>query len=175
MAHLWVRDSGKWQAAKLGPGAAALLALAGVGAAGTKANDTAGAEVVRTASAHSPRWALLAAPDAHVRVNGRTPLAGICVLSDRDEILTRDGTQFFFATESLPVVEEFPAQDRKVFCGRCRREIEATTPAVQCPGAGCNIWYHQTPEFPCFTYHEKCAFCPQSTSLEGGFRWAPEE
>jgi LSD1 subclass zinc finger protein len=110
-----------------------------------------------------------------MRVNGCEVLAGLRVLADRDEIRTDDGIQCFFSTETLAVIEAFPGADREVFCGRCRQPIKTGASAVRCPG--CQIWYHQddSESLPCWTYTDKCNFCPNPTALDSGFMWIPED
>lgn len=177
MAHLWKRTAQGWEARKLDLKLYDLDSLSGA-QAGEAKPGTSGAEVAWLIPATvrgSPVWAVASSHDAHVRVNGRAPLAGLSVLCDRDEIRVRSGVQYFFSTETLAVVEEFPAQERTVYCGRCRQPIKAGSPAVRCPN--CGIWYHQstTPALPCWTYSEKCSICPHPTALDAGFSWVPEE
>lgn len=95
------------------------------------------------------------------------------MLCDRDEIRVGTGVQYFFSSEDLASIEEFPAQERTTHCGRCRQPIKAGSPAVRCPQ--CNVWYNQSAELPCWTYSDKCAYCGHPTSLEAGFSWVPEE
>jgi hypothetical protein len=117
-------------------------------------------------------WALVSPWGSDIRVNGRAVLAGVHVLDDRDEIRTEDGTKRYFSAEMPATIEEFPVPGRPVFCGRCRQQIDAGSPAVRC--SGCGVWYNQSAELPCWTYSDKCAFCGQSTALDAGFAWAPE-
>ena len=174
MAHLWVRHEGVWGAQRLGS--------AGIDVAGLLASRAAAAadgaayphsdRLIRVDAAEAKSWAIIASPTSGLRVNGRTPPAGLCVLDDRDEI--RGGAEkLFFSTETLAAVEPFPGSDRPVFCGRCRQSIEVGSPAVCCPG--CGISYNESAELPCWTYSEKCTFCGQATALDAGFSWTPEE
>lgn len=174
MAHLWVQGAGGWEAQKLG---AALFALS-AGAASQAADIAARSPRVATYlvgadAGGSHIWALLTPRSSRARVNGREVLAGLCVLADRDEIRTADGGRYFYSTETLAAVEAFPPSGRAAFCGRCRQQIEAGSPAVCCPG--CGVWYNQSAELPCWTYSEKCSFCGHPTPLDAGFTWIPEE
>ena len=180
MAHLWVRDAGSWGAHKLVAehidlASFAPPALATSSPAHQAANPPASGSVclVQTTAGASRVWVLIAPPNSYVRVNGRTPCAGLCALADRDEIRIGDGRQYYFSTESLAVVEPFPGSERPTFCGRCRQQIEPGAVAVRCPA--CKVWYNQSPEFPCWTYAKTCAFCNHPTALDSGFAWAPED
>ena len=171
MAHLWLKRKNEWEPQKLdGPS----TDLAGVFPSRTSKldSDARGEQILFTCGGGSHAWALVVPPDSHIRVNGRAPLAGICVLNNRDEIRTGEGVQCFFSTESLATVEPFPPQERQVYCGRCRQPIEAGSPAVRCPG--CGVWYNQSAELPCWTYAAKCTLCGQTTALDAGFTWVPE-
>jgi len=128
------------------------------------------AEIRRHPTAEGAVWILIGPPT--VRVNGSALDAGIRVLRDRDELRT-GGSRTFFSTESLPVIVPFPDSERPTFCPRCKLVIAAGTPAVCCPQF--NVWHHQSDEFPCWTYAERCALCDQPTALDGDFRWTPEE
>ena len=90
-------------------------------------------------------WALIVSANSNSRVNSRLLPAGLCVLADRDEIRFGGEVQYF-STETLAAAVDFPGADRPVFCGRCRQQIDAGTPAVCCPG--CGIWYNQSGELP---------------------------
>jgi hypothetical protein len=130
------------------------------------------AAVVRAGAGDSPVWVLLAAGDGDVRVNGFAPVAGVRVLQDRDEIRFAHSNAFFFSTETLARVDEFPGAERVIFCGRCRQAMEKGQMAVRC--SRCGIWHHQTDKLPCWTYAPNCALCSQSTPLDEGFVWTPE-
>jgi hypothetical protein len=174
MAHLWIKQNSEWQAQKLDGAPAALFSAAGVvaGVPDPGAARTTRVRIVCAVADGARAWALIAPPDAHIRVNGRAPLAGICVLADRDEIRTGDGEQYFFSPESLAAVEPFPPQGRAVFCGRCRQPIEEGSPAVRCPG--CGVWYNQSDALPCWLYADRCSICSHPTALDTGFTWVPE-
>jgi hypothetical protein len=173
MAHLWMRVASGWEAQKLDVAQfdLALISASQVGDAKPGKSSSKRAQLIRTEAGGSRVWALVVAPDPHIRVNGRAPVAGVCVLADRDEI-RMGGVQYFFSTESLATVQELPPSERPVFCGRCRQKIEVGSPAVRCPL--CGVWYCQSPELPCWTYAPACAFCPQPTALDSGFSWTPE-
>ncbi len=185
MACLWTHDEAGWRARELtsalnelGP-RPALRPAKESGAAGGDGDGVAyaGADgfarLVRVDGAGSESWALIVSPGFAVRVNGRAPAAGLCVLADRDEIRVGAAEQYFFSTESLAAVEAFPGAERTMYCGRCSQRMEPGAPAVRCPG--CGVWFHQSPDLPCWTYAQKCAFCDTGTSLDAGFTWIPEE
>lgn len=118
-------------------------------------------------------WVLLAAPRHNIRVNGMRQSTGAQVLADRDEIAFAGGPRFFFSTERLTEVVEFPGSDMDVRCARCRTAISKGDLAAECPN--CGVWHHQTEEFPCWTYDTVCAGCrKQPTALDGGYRFTPE-
>jgi hypothetical protein len=175
MAHFWMQAASGWEAKKLDLVQYDLTSVSAPqsGDRGPAATQVRAALLIRAGTAGSQVWAVAVPSHDHVRVNGRAVLAGLCVLGDRDEIRTSSGARYFFSSESLAEVETFPAQDRTVFCGRCRQKIEPGSPAVRCPG--CGVWYNQSAELPCWTYADKCAFCGQQTALDAGFNWTPED
>lgn len=174
MAHLWLQGTDGWDAQRLNgeqfdlPAASNLPTRKPESARKSKER----ARLIRADAGGSRFWALIAPADSDVRVNGRAVPAGLCVLADRDEIRTGE-VKYFFSTETLATVEEFPNAEKAVFCGRCRQQIEVGLPAVRCPG--CGVWYHQSDNLPCWTYSEKCTFCDHLTALDAGFAWTPEE
>jgi len=175
MAHLWTRDGNGWQAEKL-PGVCfdfAAFSAPHAEEAKPGAPSVQPAQIVHADGGGLQAWALVVSPGSHIRVNGRMLVMGICVLADRDEIRANGGAQYFFSTEALAEVEPFPPQERTIFCGRCRQPIETGSPAVRCPGPSCSIWYHQSANFPCWTY-DKCMICGQPSGLDAGFSWTPE-
>jgi hypothetical protein len=172
MAHLWKKDATGWQAERL-TGNCFNLAVCSTPHTTEGTINRPRMQIVRADADRSPAWALVASEDARARVNGRVPVGGICVLSDRDEVRTEAGAQYFFSTELLAEIEPFPAPERPVFCGRCRQLIATGTPAVRCPGASCGIWYHQSADLPCWTY-DKCMICGRRSALDAGFSWTPE-
>jgi len=123
---------------------------------------------------HAERWVVVAGLDSQTRVNG-IPLSaiGMRVLADRDELSLTDVGSAYYSAEDLAEVVAFAGADRVILCGRCRQKVEPGSPAVKCPG--CGTWYHEHSELRCFTYHPTCAFCPQSTALDAGFSWVPED
>ncbi|HEY7545043.1 MAG TPA: hypothetical protein VID27_09185 [Blastocatellia bacterium] len=118
-------------------------------------------------------WVVVAAADQTVHVN-EFPLAlGIRVLADRDRVWVSNVGTFYFSTETLARVEAFPGAEQKIFCPRCKLEIEEGCQSVKCPQ--CSRWHHQSNEMGCWTYTKHCALCPQPTDLNTGYRWMPEE
>jgi hypothetical protein len=123
------------------------------------------------------RWLLLAGDPDRVRLNGAPLPLGIRALRDRDEIRVSGLGATFYTTETLATVVAFPGPT-SVPCGRCQVAIREGEPAVACPG--CGVFHHSGPcadgvERPCWIYAERCAFCPQPTALDAGFRWTPED
>lgn len=144
MPHLWTRDdAGAWTPL---PADAAPLDIRPAGDA----------------------WVLFGA--AAVRVNGVPLVAGIAVLTDRDEIVA-GGRRVFFSAEADATVAPF-AGPAPLRCPRCTRDVEPGTPAVVCPG--CRIVHHQSAERPCYTYSRRCAACDHGTTLDAGPSWCPE-
>jgi predicted RNA-binding Zn-ribbon protein involved in translation (DUF1610 family) len=177
MSLLWVMDANGWGAQNLDAAQYELDSVPIPLAAEAPNNSACGmpARLIRTDRNGMPAWALIASRNSGVRVNSRGVTAGLCVLSDRDEIRTGDGTRFFFSTETPATVVPFPGSDRPVYCGRCREPIEVGAPAVRCPGPGCGIWFNESAELPCWTYTDKCPFCGFPTPLDTGFTWTPED
>ena len=170
MAHLWTRSdagNGEWT----------VVALAGDGVDLTVGDSgvSPSATVIlrRVGGAAQDAWALLAAREARVRVNGVPVQLGIIVLADRDEIRWPPDCTRFFSTEQQPTVVPYPADAGRGFCPRCKQAIPAGEAAVRCPG--CGLWHHASDALPCWTYGEHCAACAEPTALDAGFRWTPEE
>ena len=182
MAHVWIQDESGWNAAKLGSthfdlGSLCALVPTEVSSASGDAKpapvaDAGLARLVKVDETGAEVWALVTSPGSAVRVNGRSPTAGLCVLADRDEICVGISARCFFSTETLVIIAPFPGLERDVFCGRCRQRIEKGAPAVRCPG--CGVWYNESPDLPCWTYAAKCVFCETRTALDAGFLWTPE-
>jgi hypothetical protein len=175
MAHLWLQDANGWGAHRLD---AALYELAAspipqAMAVSVCSADGKTARLIQTDTCGLQVWALIASRNSGVRVNSHGVTAGICVLSDRDEIRTAEGKQYFFSTETLATVVAFPGAERPLYCGLCREPIEAGAQAVCCPG--CGVWFNESAELPCWTYADKCPFCGHSTTLDAGFSWTPED
>lgn len=190
MAHLWVQGAEGWEAQELKGKRFDLAALPLRILAQDKSREAYRDELhtpciaeegpawlIAAEAGGPPVWALVAARQSNTRVNGCPPVAGLRVLSDRDEIRIGAATPMYFSTESLATVVPFPAAERPkqpVRCGRCQQPIAVGAPAVQCPR--CGIWFHQSEEWLCWTYSPECgSFCSQSTNLDAGFSWAPED
>jgi len=160
MAHLWIReptappDSGEWSPMSLADDSPAIHP----------------AVLVLRTSSEPAAWVLIGNPAVHV--NGAPLDAGIRVLRDRDELRV-DAHRTFVSTESLATVASFPGGDRAVFCPRCKLQIVPESAAVRCPR--CGVWHHQSVELPCWTYAEHCTLCNQSSGLDAGFGWTPED
>jgi hypothetical protein len=177
MAHLWLQVSDGWGARRLDAAQYELSSVPIPIAEDAPIISPSGkaAQLIRTDRSGMPAWALIASPNSGVRVNSRGVPAGLCVLSDRDEIRTGDGIRYYFSAETLATVVPFPGSDRPVYCGRCREPIEVGAPAVRCPGPGCGIWFNESPDLPCWTYTDKCPFCGFPTPLDTGLSWSPED
>ena len=121
-------------------------------------------------SAEPDVWVVVGSPAVHV--NGAPLDAGIRVLRDRDELRV-NAHRMFFSSEVLAEVVPFPGGDRAVFCPRCKLQIAPESAAVRCPR--CGVWHHQSEELPCWTYAERCTLCDQSSRLDAGFGWTPED
>ena len=129
--------------------------------------------LIRDAAVERESWILLAGAETEARVNGLPLPVGIRVLDDRDEIRVEGAATLFLSMEGLPEVRPFPGEREPICCPRCKLEIDRGAAAVRC--TACNVWYHQSEEFPCWTYTEACALCPQPTDLGAGYRWTPED
>jgi hypothetical protein len=159
MAHLWnPNGSGEWKLTMLTDDEFALVDAS---------------LMVRRVGKRSDEWALVSSAHQDARVNGIRVMVGLTILSDRDEIRPAGGPTWFFSTETQARVEPFPGSEARGLCPRCQLPIAQGTPAVRCPG--CGLWYHQSDEFPCWTYAPQCTACPQPTELDAGFRWTPPE
>jgi hypothetical protein len=180
MAHLWADDDRQWVVVPLSahrpPDLARLFGRLSHASAACGTSTCAPVLLPSDTDGSKTRdsWILLASPSAPVRVNGAPLPWGIRVLQDRDEIAVADHPPLYFSVESLAQVEALPETGRRVACPRCRREVEPGSAAVRCPAPGCGVWYHESEEFPCWTYGPTCALCPQPTPLDTGFRWTPE-
>jgi hypothetical protein len=114
--------------------------------------------------------ATLASAAGGVALNGVPLHAGIRVLADRDEIRIEGLGRVFFSTEELACVASFPGADTPTFCPRCKQEVTAGSPAVRCPA--CQRWYHQSDEYPCWTYTAQC-LCGHPTAMDTSYWWTP--
>lgn len=176
MAHLWVKNgSDEWAVLPLEADALSLATNPprAVGwAPDASVRENSGVVLMRVAKGDEAAWVLICGRAREVRVNGVAVALGVRAVADRDEIsVGRVGT-FYFSTESLARVEEFPGAAQALYCPRCKLAVEQKTPAVKCPR--CGVWYHQSEELPCWAYAETCALCPQTTDTGAGFRWTPE-
>jgi hypothetical protein len=159
MPHLWnVDGSGEWKLTMLTDDEFTLV-------------DTSLS--LRRVGGRADEWALMSSAQSSTRVNGIRVTTGLTILADRDEIRPAGGPTWFFSTETQARVEPFPGSGERGFCPRCKLPIAAGAPAVRCPG--CGLWYHQSDEFPCWTYAPQCTACPQPTEFGAGFRWTPED
>lgn len=189
MAHLWVHGAEGWEAQEL---KGRRFNLAGLSLPhereesyeesndavnGQRVTQCGPAWLIAAETGGPPVWALVAARKSNARVNGCPPVAGLRVLSDRDEIRIGAATQLYFSSESLATVVPFPASEHPehvVRCGRCHQPIALGDSAVRCPR--CALWFHESAESPCWTYTAECnGFCGQPTALDAGFSWAPED
>ena len=160
MAHVWMQapvaqpDIGEWSPVPLADDAPPIHPVM----------------LLRRSRTEPDVWVVFGSPTVHV--NGVPLDAGIQVLRDRDELRV-DGHRTFFSTETLATVASFPGGDRAVFCPRCKLQIAPESAAARCPR--CGVWHHQSEELPCWTYAERCALCDQSSRLDAGFGWTPED
>ncbi len=175
MALLWTNKSPSgWEAVPLEEGAHALCADGPrkVDAGFAEASDDADAVLLLSpgSASRKPRGVLVPLPLAsEVFVNGCPVALGIRVLSDADEIRC-GGVATFFSTESRAVVAPYRGDpDRKVECNRCKKPVEAGSPAVVCPA--CSVAHHAE----CWSYSDRCSCCPHPTALDAAPAWCPEE
>lgn len=172
MAHLWVSEGDGWIARAL-TGSTLHLSARGE-AVEISAGDevpVSGVVLICSPSVGTGAWTLVAEQSKPVFVNGERVALGIRALEDRDEIRLGATRPFYFSTERQACVESFSGGNR-IFCARCKLELEEGTRAVRCPA--CGIWHHQSDELPCWTYSETCTLCPQPTEIGAGFQWSPE-
>ncbi len=189
MAHIWVPDDEGWSVLVLARDTDCALdgyppRLVPRG----KGNQDAGPAVrlcpLDASEGPARGWCLVAAPAAEVLVNGLPLAAGMRVLRDRDEIRVGAAERYFFSTEEQARLEVYTPPEAEVedhqqgsagACPRCHTPIKPGDTVVRC--AACGILHHQDEEqgLVCWTYTEQCALCNQSTDLEAGFAWSPEE
>ncbi len=177
MPHLWFSEQTNWNILSLDKGRKFVLTGDPSHPVGKEDQGDKGVAVVITqenTEGKKGTWVLVAPANKPVRVNGES-LARLMVrvLQDRDEIRIAGHGSLFFSTECLATIEPFPGADRPVFCPRCKQEVTKNAMAVCCPQ--CKSWHHQSADFPCWTYSPKCAVCNQTTALDAGYRWTPEE
>lgn len=142
------------------------LLLRSEGAAGDRGETEIGG------SASPAGWAVLAGPDTRLCINGLAIAAGIAALRHRDGLCLDGGAPLYFSTERLVRIETYRAADAPG-CPRCTLPIELGDACVRCPG--CNVLHHQRSDRACWTYSPNCARCDQSSDLEAGFSWSPED
>ena len=174
MPHLWTEDR------SMVSGEPEWVVLPLMGEATVPLGDTsagagvAAALLLRSRTDQGETWLAMSATPAGsalgVAVNGLPLQAGIRVLADRDEIRVLGLGRVFFSTEQLACVAPFPGTDTPTFCPRCKQAVTAGSPAVRCPT--CERWYHQSEEYPCWTYTDQC-LCGHPTALDAGFQWTP--
>jgi hypothetical protein len=172
MAHLWVERTEGWGIFPLGTGQ---LLLTG-DPASPVCQEIPGRPVrgaIHPAGSQTSEWVLLCRPN-EMRVNGESVALGIRVLADRDEIVPAPGVRVFFSSERLAEVVPFPGSPQPTMCPRCYQAIADGEPSVRCPG--CGVAYHESPDTgrACWTY-AKCGVCGRDTSLDAGYRWAPDQ
>jgi hypothetical protein len=176
MAHIWIKNKAQqWAVLQLRQTALALTPE------GPKPIDYLTRERALPASIlllptgeADCKWVLVAGSTAEVSINGLPLVAGIRVLSDKDEIsFSSLDSYYYYSSESLAKVENFPASEQTLFCPRCKQEITDGELAVRCPA--CKVWHHETEELNCWTYSDGCALCAHPTEMNASFRWTPEE
>lgn len=179
MAQIFVAEGSEWLVARLDADAYALWGDAEHSLRPRRladADDGSSPLIVRVARSPGEEcWAAVHTPGSALRVNGTALVTGIRVLSHRDELrLAGVAGRVFFSLEGLAAVVPFVGVEGSR-CPRCQQPIELGSPAVRCPNPQCGVWHHESEEFGCWTYSPTCALCDQSTDLEGGFRWTPQE
>ncbi len=176
MAHLWLQNGAReWTAHPLEDDECSLEAILNEVPEHTPAVDSAPSDVklLKTKIDSQDNWILVAGNGSETSINGIPLALGICSLRDRDEIRWSPDGFVFFSLEELAAVVDFPQNDRKIICPRCKQEIKPGTPAVLCPS--CKIYYHQSEQFPCYTYAENCGTCTRKSNLDSGYEWTPEQ
>lgn len=173
MAHLWIPtgDAG-WAVFALDQAEVA-LGRDGRPATGLGQADAVDEMVLIRSGAdpESERWVVCCTSAARLRINGCRLLLGLQVLRDRDELVVGGGHRLFFGSETRACVQSMPPLAESIRCARCQQELAPGTSVVRCPG--CFRWYHQTEEYPCWTYSPQCQHCLRATPLEGGYNWTP--
>jgi hypothetical protein len=118
-------------------------------------------------------WIVVDKAGSGLRVNGVRVTTGARVLRNRDEMrLAGVPGRAWFSDECKTEVTAFDGPEGST-CPRCKVEIKSASMSVRCPL--CRVYYHQSAEYPCWTYAVTCAFDPQPTDLEANFRWTPGE
>ena len=117
-------------------------------------------------------WIALAPPQTRLRINGLGVSVGAAALRDRDEVSLPGSAPFYFSMERLMRIDPYRSQDAPR-CPRCTLPIERGDASVCCPT--CSVWHHECADRGCWTYAPTCALCDQTSDLENGYRWTPEE
>jgi hypothetical protein len=119
------------------------------------------------------KWAALVPAGAAIRHNGVPVAAGLRMLAHRDALALEGGDSLFFTTEEPAHIEVFAGP--AVPCPRCRLEVLPGDASVRCPA--CGVVHHESPDRgrPCWSYAEACSLCPQTTALDAGLAWTPED
>jgi hypothetical protein len=128
--------------------------------------------LLRAPAITGEQWVVVCRPGA-VRVNGDLVAVGVRVLCDRDEIVAAPGERIYFSTETLPQIAPFLGSPETTSCPRCLKPVVKGEPSVKCQ---CGLVYHQdeTNGRPCYTY-AACVSCSRATTLDGNYRWTPED
>lgn len=176
MAHLWILTGGEWQVMPLVNGVWSFDGATLQPRCSPEPEHPDGAAVIASFDLRGQTRHLVCVPprDGYISVNGTRPPGGAHVLRDRDELLLGESVRAYYSTERRAALASFPGfEDRQSICPRCKDPIEPGTPAVQCPGSDCGLWYHQTSDRPCWTYDDVCTPCGQPTPFDAEFRWTP--
>ncbi|MEQ1858748.1 MAG: hypothetical protein ABMA13_02300 [Chthoniobacteraceae bacterium] len=164
MPHLWITQNDRWFPLAL---SAPALALSPEGTRPLERFDPAPAWLREVCG----DWVLLASRGS-VAVNG-SPLRGLRVLRDRDELRFDGGARVYFSTEQLAAVRPHES-DATLCCPRCKlASITRGVPTVTCPT--CKAVCHQAEDLACWTYGPTCPLCDQPTALDAGYHWSPED
>lgn len=134
--------------------------------------EAAAPALVRAPRADGEDWVIVAPARSELTVNGCAVVLLVAALADRDEIGLGGGCVGFLSLERIARVEPLGPVEGQAFCPRCRQEIAVGSPVVRC--TGCGVAYHQSDDFPCFTYGSSCIVCGSATLLDGELRWTPE-
>jgi len=178
MAHLWIRDAGQeWMITPLEGQAWVLHSQPDqpvLRRSTADGNKHFALLLPLQARGNEESWVLMTPTPNGIRVNGERLVLGVRTLADKDEIYVPEVGHLFFSTEKLARVEPFSqAEGRRLFCPRCKQEIQHAYLAVRCPQ--CTVWHHQSDDLPCWSYSDYCALCDQPSALDIGYRWTPEE
>lgn len=176
--HVWIERDGWWFVTLLAEGGAYALEVDAARHLSLRVSSSIQADAASAPRlvAEAGSWLLLAPRGAAVTVDGAEISAGARILRDGAEIRVEGSVRAFFSSEELARIEPAPAaRSGELTCPRCQTAIKPGSPAVRC--VGCSVWYHQDEAegLTCFTYAPTCTFCGHETSLEGGFRWTPQD